>query len=357
MIPHSQRDSVDELRKKIFFLLSGSLGAFPAEYNRHWKPRPPIFVGFYTGVTYAILFCGLPWIRYKDSGPLFWLSVWGSCYLAFAAAIAGSTSSSIFEAIENSILPELSERAVAAIDEDLARRFGTRRVSLVSLLAAIVAVALSALALYSDLKSDAKPWEIGWSLCGFFILYLTAARATYVARFYGTFAAHLKIDSDRVYALDPAHSAQIASIASVGQRILLFWLGIVCSVATLYPLFVHRIHWFVIIVVPLASFFSVGFGTVVFLNSEHAIRSVVREIATSTLLSTEREIADLLKRRSSLDELQWQRLQGLMSLHEKVVATGSYRSALVSGLSILVPLVVPVITTTAELWAKHPWRP
>ncbi len=353
----SPRESVDELRDRVYFLLSGNLGAFPALSKRHSRSRSPIFVGFYAGVLYAIFFCGLPWIKYKDSGPLFWLSVWGSCYLAFASIIAGSTSSSIFEVIENSILPELSDKAIAAIDKDLARRFSTRRVLVVSFLAAIAAVGLSAFALYRDLESDAKPWEIGWSLCGYFILYLTAARTTYIARFYGTFASHLKIDSDRVYALGPAHSAQIVSIASVGLRVLMFWLGIVCSVVTLYPLFVHHIHWFVTLVVPLASFFSVGFGTIVFLNSEHDIRSVVREIAASTLLSTEHEIADLFNRRRSLDELRWKRLQGLMSLHEKVVATGSYRSALVSGLSILVPLVVPVITAAADQWTKHRWWP
>lgn len=353
----SQRNSVDELRNKIFFLLSGTLGAFPVLHKRHLKSKSSIFVGVYTGIVYAILFCGLPWIKYRDFGPLFWLSVWGSCYLAFAAVIAGSTSSSIFEVIESSILPELSERAAAAIDKDLARRFSERRVLAISFLAAIVAVGLSAIALHSDVKSGAKPWEIGWSLSGYFILYLTAARTTYVARFYGTFAAHLKIDSDRIYALDPAHSAQIASIASVGRSVLLFWVGIVCSVVTLYPLFVRYFHLFVTLVVPLASFFSVGFGTIVFLGSERDIRSVVREIATSTLLSTEHEIADLLSRRGSLDNLEWERLQELMSLHEKVSATGAYRSALVSGLSILVPLVVPLITAAADQWTKHKWWP
>ncbi len=312
-------------------------------------------VGLYSGLIYAFLFCGLSWLRFKDLGTLFLLSAWGSCYLAFAAAIARSTSSAILVVIENRILPSSSEKAVIAIDRDLARRFRMSRVSLVSFLVAIVAVGITSFALHYDLKSTVKSWEIAWSCCGFFILYLTAARATFIARFYGTFAAHLKLDSDRIYELDPAHSAQVAPIASVGQRVLLFWFGIVCSVATLYPLFSHHLSWFVRFVVPTASFFSVGVGTVVFLNSERDIRSVVNGVAASTLRSTEREIAELFSRRSGLDELQWEQLQGLMSLHDKIVAAGSYRSALFSWLSILVPLVVPLVTAIVDAWSK--WVP
>ena len=89
---------------------------------------------------------------------------------------------------------------------------------------------------------------------------------------------------------------------------------------------------------------------VVFLTSEHDIRRVVNGVAASTLRAAEAEIADLFNRRSSLDDLQWKRLQELTALHEKMVATGSYRSALLSGLSILVPFVGPV--AAAVDWPK-----
>jgi ABC-type polysaccharide/polyol phosphate export permease len=70
-----------------------------------------------------------------------------------------------------------------------------------------------------------------------------------------TFADHLKTDSDRIYTLDPAHSLQVARIAWIGQRVLLFWFGIVCLVATLVPLF-RDLPRFVQFVIPTASFFS-----------------------------------------------------------------------------------------------------
>jgi len=290
---------------------------------------------------------------------LFWLSVWGTCYFAFAAAIARATSSSILKVIENSILPELSERATTAIDEDLANRFDRRRVSIVALLVALVATGVSAIVLHYDVmlhcqpQSGASLWQIGWLCCGYFILYFTAARATYVARFYGTFANHLKIDSDRLYALDPARSRQVAHIASVAQRVLLFWFGIVCAVATLYPLFYLCLPWFVIFVAPVASFFSVGFGTIVFLNSEEDIRSIVKKLSRATLNSLEKEIEDLFSRRSTLDESQWERMRVSIASRDHLIATGSYRSAVFSWLNILGPLALPLIPAAIEAWKKR----
>src|SRR5258706_5463541 len=354
----SQQQSVGKLADRIRLLLSGTLGAFPVDVSQRWSTRSPFLGTLFTALAYAILFCALPWIIFRDTGPLFWLSVWGSCYFAFAAGIARATFSSVLKIIENSILPELSETAAAAIDEDLARRFSTTKVFVGAVLVAMVATGVSAIVLHYDLmihyhaQSSASLWQIVWLCCGYFILYFTAARATYAARFYGTFANHLKIDADRIYALDPAHSRQVAHIASVGQLVLLFWFGIVCAVATLYPLFNRDLPWFVIFVVPIASFFSVGFGTMVFLDSEKDIRSIVKDVARSTLNSLEKEIEDLFSRRSTLDEPQWDRMRGLIASRDKLIATGSYRSAVLTWLNILVPLALPLIPTMIDAWKK-----
>jgi hypothetical protein len=354
----SQQASAGTLGDRIRLLLSGTLGASPFNF-RHSSARSLIYRALFDAVSYAIVFCGLPWILFRDSGPLFWLSVWASCYFAFAAAIARVTSSSILKVIENSILPDLSETDLAAVDEDLARRFDIRKVSIVAVVVALVATAVSAVVLHYDLmrhcpaESSASFWQIAWLCCGYFLLYFTAARATYVARFYGTFANHLKIDSDRLYALDPAHSRQVVHIASVGQRILLFWFGIVCAVATLYPLFYRCFPWFVIFVVPVASFFSVGFGTIIFLKSEEDIRSVVKKVSRATLNALEKEIEELFSRRSTLDESQWERMRVSIASRDHLIATGSYRSAVFSWLNILGPLALPLIPPLIEAWKKR----
>ena len=112
-----------------------------------------------------------------------------------------------------------------------------------------------------------------------------------------------------------------------------------------------------LLVVPTASFFSLGVGTIVFLDSERDIRHVVNEVAVSTLRTTECEIADLFNRRDELDQTGWDRLKELMSLHEKLAATGwyrSYRSAFLSVLSILAPFAGPIVSIL--LWALTPPR-
>jgi len=59
--------------------------------------------------------------------------------------------------------------------------------------------------------------------------FATAAKVVMVSRFYGVFAAHLQDDPGRLYALDPAQSPLVTSIASVAQTMLLFWFGIAVS--------------------------------------------------------------------------------------------------------------------------------
>jgi hypothetical protein len=110
----------------------------------------------------------------------------------------------------------------------------------------------------------------------------------------------------------------------------------------------------VLLVVPTASFFSLGVGTIVFLSSERNIRYVVNEVVASTLRTTERETVDLFNRRGELDQAGWNRLKELMSLHEKLVATGWYRSAFLSVLSILAPFAGPIVSIL--LWVLTPPR-
>lgn len=349
-----QQAAVDNLFRRISSLLRGSLGASPIP---DWLTLPlrtpsPIIHGLCAGLLYAILFCGAPWLVHKPNWSLFFVSAWGSVYFAFAVTIAMATSSSVLKIIESKVLPALSERAASAMDEDLTRRFGAMRVSVVSYSCALIATAASVVAIRRDVPS--APWaEIAYWGLGFSLLYLTAARTTDVARFYGTIADHVKIDADRLYALDPARSVLITQIATVGRRVLLFWFGILCSVVTLFIFFRYSdLFWFVLLVVPTASFFSLGVGTIVFLNSERDIRHVVNEVAASTLRTTEREIADLFNRRDELDQAARDRLKELMSLHEKLAATGwyrSYRSALFSVLSILAPFAGPIVSIL--LWA------
>jgi hypothetical protein len=192
------------------------------------------------------------------------------------------------------------------------------------------------------------PFQVAWCSVGWLFLFVTAARSTDVARFYYFFGKHLGEESN-IYVFDPARSTLVTSIADVGQRVLLFWFGILLSVALLVPFVSIGFDWlsqshsdwhnwmrarsaFVWLVVPITSAFSIPFGTMIFLRNENAIRKAVNRVFHATLSSTEHEVADLLGRHAKLSDFEWKRVDQLDKLHRSLTKAGSYRSFFISGL-------------------------
>jgi hypothetical protein len=104
-------------------------------------------------------------------------------------------------------------------------------------------------------------------------------------------------------------------------------------------------------VVPIASFFSLGVGTIVFLGSEQKIRHVVNGIVSATQLALERDISALDKYRKEFDEAKWTRLKELMELRNSVASTGWYQSIRLSVLSLVAPFVGPAVALFS-VWLK-----
>jgi hypothetical protein len=358
----------EHLKQRLAELLGGALGlnVFPSSVSSVRFSDPALFqnpwmAGIRMSILYASLFCGLPWLLFSQpSWSLFFLQIYGCLWAGWATTSTKITSSSIEKIIENDIIPELSAKTAEAIEEDLALRFETKRLLCVSWGIAIPAAALAGVLIYFDASNaESKPpaifevvlWSVGWSL-----LFATAAKVVNVSRFYRLFAAHLKDEPEKLYAIDPARSTLVASVAFVAQRMLLFWLGIAISIALVLPFSVkdwgllpndlatllapNRSHnRFVLIEIAVTAFFSIGLGTIVFLRSEAAIRQAVRKAAHSTLHSVEVEVASLSNKIRELDETGWKRLTALSSLHKEVAMAGSYRSAIISALSVIVPFV------------------
>ena len=331
-------DMRTELINRVRNLLKGCLGATPYSAEVSLRNRlitgGPLSLGVQTGVAYGLLFCLLPLVFFGWQPLLFCLSVYGSLYAAWATTIARLTSAKVLETIEYRIVPALSKEAVANIDDELGRRFKETRISLISWIAAIVGAVAVGCAISRDVPHTSL-FQIVWWSVGWLLLFVTAARTTLVARFYRVFAEHLNAVQD-IYVLDPAHSTLVKSIAAVGQHVLFFWVGIAVSIALLIPfvslgsnllgsdlasefpyfkwrslLLLPRDSWFVWIVVPITTFFSIPVGSYVFLRSESAIRKAVSEAVYKTLRATEFEIDDLFARRSDLNVSEWNRVHEL----------------------------------------------
>jgi len=227
-----------KLENRVAELLNDCLGALPYGIRvvprvATWElPEWPSLKAVAVGATYALLFCALPWLVVKKpESHLFWLSVYGSLYAAWATWIARYTSATTLDLIRSRIIPDLSSATADRIDADLARYFSPARLAVWSSLAAAILTVAAAFAISRDVHD--APLQVIWWAAGWLVLFFTAARSTDVARFYYFFAKHL--ENERIYAFDPANSALVRSISAVGQHILIFWAGILLAVALLIP--------------------------------------------------------------------------------------------------------------------------
>jgi hypothetical protein len=262
--------------------------------------------------------------------------------------------------IKSKIIPELPAETAGAIDHDLERRFDRTRLLYVSWGIGVASAVVAGILVYHDaLTDDPNPpiIEIIWWCVGWWILFATAAKVVNVGSFYRVFATHLEDDSVKLYPIDPARSTLVMNIASIGQTMLLFWFGIAVSIAAIIPFAAFGSHStdysnaakffsslrdmtsssFVFAMVPVTGFFSIGLGTIVFLRSEAALRRAIKTTTVSTLRLIETEIGNLSDLPSPQADLS--RLEKLNALHKDVAMAGSYRSLIISGLSLLLPFI------------------
>ena len=353
-------DSIGSLKDRIGNLLVDSLGGIPAIGPVRLLGRidSPVLRGLVLGLTYNVIFVAAPWHLFHTP-TLKWLSIWGGCYFIYAAVAAETASSSISTIINSGILPYISVADASAIMDELRISFSQKRIRILSTSVAALATVLSVIALYHEIPSIQLLETACWA-SGFFILYLTATRAVDVARFYGVFAAHLGGDADPIIAVSPAQSLRVRETALVGRIALSFWALIAFAILTLLPLSWLLIgnegsNLFVDLLVPIASFFSLGVGTIVFLRSERNLKDFVKQRLDRTLDSLEKEINGLFARRTELADADWKRLEELRAVHKDLQSNGYYQSFGAKGLSFALPFVTPLTAALSHLSLVSSW--
>jgi hypothetical protein len=359
------------LRSELESLLGGGLGldVFPTAMSRRWARLWPrsvresaVWRGAKIFVAYLLLFCGLPWAVHllfrtplPPSEPLMALQVYGAFWAGWSTVTATLTADTVLGILGRDVLPGLSGDTCIRLTETLRRSYPRTRLLLQSWLIAAVAATIAGILVH---PASTSRFEIVWWSAGWAILFATSANVVAVASFYRILPDALPdVLAGRLW-LDPAQSKLVESIARIGRVILLFWVGIAFSIALIVPAGLDwsapRTAWlrimlpdawlketvsFVAVEVPIAGFFSIGVGVLVFLSAEAGIRAAVR---MARLRSLERIDAEMGSRLDSLDRLtteEIQRLQELRTLHSAVASTDSYRSLLISSLSVLLPFV------------------
>lgn len=355
-----------QLKQRIADLLLGNLGGLPTVRSRSAGGTASAFgVGLGAGATYFLLFCGLPLLWETPTLIIWQLSLWGSFYAAFAVTTARLTSGALLAQCRDRVIPSLDAPAIEAIEARLAARFQPARIQRRAVVITLLSLLVSALVLYADVlvQRPGHPlaWrappdgqlaaEIGWWAIGFFLLYLTAARATDTARFYGVFAEELHTQPALLFALDPAHALVVQQTATLGRILLVFWFGIALSVSTLLW-FTETLPHFVPLVVGVAGLFSLPFGTFVLLRAESHLRTAVRARTQMLLRQVEQDTEALLAQQEGLDTAGWARFRELLLLHRTATAAGEYRSVLASILS-LAPVLAPLLALVSNFEKLH----
>jgi hypothetical protein len=304
-----------------------------------------------------LLFCAPLFLFDDRSCELIRLQVYGALWAGWVTVTARIASSPILKTIEEDILPELSETAVERICADLERRYSRKRVLASAwTLGAAGAIAAGYLVDH-DLATALLPlpsiWQILIWCLGWMVLYAAAAKVVNVSQLYLFFALNLADTPKGLYLIDPARSPLVLSVARLAQTMLWFWLAIAVSIALAIPFgidFTQRAllpldrNLFVGLDVLAIGTVSIGLGTVIFLQCEAAMRRSVRKVTYSTLRLIEEEAAKLLQKIAVMNDADWKRLSELDALRDEVVKAGSYRSVIASGLSVLVPFIVPIAT-------------
>lgn len=361
-------------------LLNGSLGAslipisgktdqkVDKKEQEGGKSGHSVLLGLVSGLFYAVLFV-TPCFVFNGGaeGRLFWLSVYGSLYIAWATAIARHTSAKVNQTVARYTVPSLSENTVNRISANITRDYAKLWVSALSWGAGVAGFVSVLIAIHMD----GQPVDllVFWWALGWLYLFVTAARATYVSRFYLAFSDGLITELTKLYALDPARSVLVKSISSVSQSILLFWVGIASAILLIGP-FIRfgvsgvdsNLDWhiflgsptiFTLVVVPIVSICSLPFGTYVFIRSEHAIKSVTDSVLNKTLARVEQETNKLISKKTELSEAEKNRVTDLESVHRYLSKNGPYRNFFFSALSLIMPVVGIVVELVKLILHEH----
>lgn len=379
-------------RKRLAELAGSSLGLdiFPRLNWFSWRPAPLaedescFWDGLKMIAKYAVSFCLFPWvifylfpwiIGYRDGKWfenevkfLYLLQLYGALWAGWATTTTGLTTRALHRTINTYIIPYISPAAIATISAELEKKLDRRKFLIISWCVGITSAAVAGFLVNHDVdyrigSLEILVWALGWA-----VLYTTATAVVNIASFYSVFAKNLDKDALKLFKISPAQSSLFSSVASLGNILLSFWFGIAISIAIAIPfLFIDRnsasnslsftIHFFpsknafVLAHVIVTSLLAVGIGAIVFTRSDVALRQAARLATNSTLRWIEHEMA-LLSRVSSLDEADWKQLLALKDLHKDVVAGGSYRSALLSGLSLVMPLIAPLLSLLPKILEK-----
>ncbi len=324
----------------------------------------PLAVSLSFLAIYCTAWLGVELLTYYGPWPsrpkLVSLLAWGGFYFTAAFFFQQSVSARLLETIERDIAPHAQAAYLEQVTRDLARRYRPAISTWLPLAIAAASLVAGIFAVYADLKLGAvesrfvtltSPEFLFWGATYLFYFF-TAAHTVVAARFYLSFADHLGIEAKSFYVMGAAESPLIAGLSKLGGQVLIFWLMLFLTIVSSMILatpwlgeyaFSAR-SLFLLILIPVAGFFSLGFGSLVYLRSEAKIRATLRRFTQEKLAHVRRRSNDLFPECAAQSPDQRKMLTELADLNDRVVAGGKYGSRIGTTLSLALPIALPILS-------------
>jgi hypothetical protein len=299
--------------------------------------------------------------REQVPGQVASLLAWGALYFAAALYLAQSSTERIYDIVERDILPHASDRYKAAVADSLARSYPLTRLVWLPLLVAIAAIVAAHRTLAVDVSPQLPAWprapETWLWIVSYLLYFWTAGIAVVAARFYRIFAMHLELDQDRFYVLGAADTPLVKGLARLSTQVLIFWVFIFLATLSSMVLAVLPPEWrlppdsrLLFLMVPVCGFFSLGFGSIVYLETENVIRSTLQRFANEAAAKLQAASNALLDPRGGKVPDSRERLDLLADWHDRILDGGRYGSRMGAGVSIALPLLLPVASIVVQVF-------
>ncbi|HEX8654830.1 MAG TPA: hypothetical protein VF693_06380 [Allosphingosinicella sp.] len=313
--------------------------------------------------SYSILWALICWIDPAEGNtpaPVRSLIAWGALYFAGAIYFAQSTTEDLVAVIKEHVVPNADRLYRLQTAARLRRDYPFWLLFGVPFIIAALAVPVAWWALATDLAADEQSlrfnWEVGLWCVSYFLYFWCAAVAVIAARFYWTLASNLHLERARFYVLGAADTPLVKGLSRLGSRVLVFWVLIFLSILSSMSLALLPEPWalpqssyLLFLMVPICGFFSLGFGTMVYLQTEGAIRSTLQAFTNSAAGALQKMCNAILDPGEGRIPRDTERLDLLTSWHDRIVAGGRYGSRLGTSVSISLPLLLPVVSLLVQI--------
>lgn len=304
------------------------------------------------------------WLGVQSDARFIGLILWALGYFSAVLFLARTATLHVLDTVRRDILPYSTPEFVTAVADDLEQRFDGLGSRVVPFAAATLAMVATGVAMLWE-KPPVQRHPLGgeliyWNVVAFYLCYV-AARGVLVGRFYEPFARRLDKAEERFSVLAAAETPLVRGVARLGGHMVIFWSTIFVAILSIMLLalplagrfgFVGRSP-FLAVVVPIAGFASLGYGSLIYLRSEAAIRAALRRFAAAQAEALQSRCNALLSPAAGYLPQTSDEIDRLSGWHDRILAGARYRNRLGTGLTLTLPFILPLLSLVRAIFGWH----